>query len=93
MSHGLPDVTLQITRHKVILHSLREVWSEPEVILNDPSLTSMLLMVQNGMKCIAYIYYISIINLYFSRHGVLLNSKLNHIDLNSMSVNMTFTVQ
>ena len=34
-----------------------------------------------------------IVDLCFGRHGVLLNGKLNHIDLRSASVNMTFTVQ
>ena len=34
-----------------------------------------------------------IVDLCFGRHGVLLNSKVNHIDLRSVSVNMTFTVQ
>ena len=58
MSHGLPDVTLKSTRHQVILHGLREVTSESQVISHDPSVTSMVLMVQNGSKCITYIYYI-----------------------------------
>ena len=35
----------------------------------------------------------TIIDLCFGRHAVLLNSKLNHIDLRSALVNMTFTVQ
>ena len=43
--HGLQDVTLQSTRHEVMLHSLREVTSERQVISNDPSITSMVLMV------------------------------------------------
>ena len=37
-----------------------------------------------------------IVDLCFGRHGVLLNTKLNHIDhidLSSASVNMTFIVQ
>ena len=58
MSHGLPDVKLQSTRHEVILHGLREVTSERQVILHEPSVTSMVLMVQNGRKCIKYIYHI-----------------------------------
>ena len=34
-----------------------------------------------------------VVDLCFGRHGVLLKSKLNHIDdLRSASVNMTFTV-
>ena len=57
MSHGLPDVTLQSTGHEVLLHGLREVMSKPPVILHDSSITSLLLMVQNGRKCIANIYY------------------------------------
>ena len=48
----------QRTRHEVILHGLREVTSERQVISHDPSETSMVLAVQNGRKCIAYIYYI-----------------------------------
>ena len=43
--HGLPDVTLQSTRHKVILHDLGEVTSECQVISHNPSLTSVILMV------------------------------------------------
>ena len=58
MSHGLPDMTLQNTQHEVILHDLREVMLERQVISHDPSVTSMVLMVQNGLKCITYIYYI-----------------------------------
>ena len=77
--------------------------SERQVILHAPSVTSMVLMVPtvnglNGPKCqethdINLLYYKTIVNLCFGRHGVLLNSKLNHIDLRSASVNMTFTVQ
>ena len=98
-------MTLQSTQHKVKLHGLLEVTSEHQEISHDPSL-SMILVVLNGMKCITYIYYkikklltnyreIDIIQLLtcFGRHGVLLNSKLNHIDLLSASVNMTLTVQ
>ena len=40
-----------------------------------------------------HFYYKTIVDLCFGRHGVLLKSKLNHIDLRSASVNMTFTVQ
>ena len=58
MLHGLPDVTLQSPRDEVILKGVREVTSERQVILHDPSVTSMVLIVQNGRKCIAYIYYI-----------------------------------
>ena len=43
--HGLPDVMLQTTRHKVILQGLREVTSERQVISNDPSITLTGLMV------------------------------------------------
>ena len=59
-SHGLPDVTLQSPLHEVILHCLPEMMSERQVILHDPSATSMFLMVQNGRKYIhvTYIYYI-----------------------------------
>ena len=95
MSHGLPNVTLQSTQHKVILHSLREVTSQHQVISNDPSVTSMFLMVQNARKCITYIYYIIkqlLTYVSIGRHGVLLNSNLNHIDLSSASVNMTLTL-
>ena len=41
---GLPDVTLQSTRHEVILHGLGEVTSERLVISHDPSVTPMVLM-------------------------------------------------
>ena len=43
MSHGVPDVTLQSTRHEVILHGLREVTLERHVIPHDPSVTSVVL--------------------------------------------------
>ena len=56
--HGLPDITLQSTQHEVILHGVREVTSEHQVILHDPSVTSMVLMVYNGTKCITYICFI-----------------------------------
>ena len=55
---GLPGVTLQSTRHEVILHGLWEVAPERHIISNDPPVTSMVLMVLNGKKCITYIYYI-----------------------------------
>ena len=58
ISHGLPDVTLQSTRHEVILTGLREVTSERQVISHDPSVTSTFLWSKNGRKCITYIYYI-----------------------------------
>ena len=35
----------------------------------------------------------TIVDLCFGRHGVLLNGKLNYIDLCSVSVNLTLTVQ
>ena len=41
MLHGLPDVTLQITPHEVILHGLWEVTSECQVVLHDPSVTEI----------------------------------------------------
>ena len=56
--HGLTDVTLQSTRHEVILYGLWEVTSERQVILHDSSVTSMVLMVLNSRKCITYIYYL-----------------------------------
>ena len=37
--HGLPDVTLQSTRHEVISHGLREVTSDRTVISHDLSVT------------------------------------------------------
>ena len=39
------------------------------------------------------LYNKTVVDLCFGRHGVFLNSKLNHIDIRSTSVNMTFTVQ
>ena len=51
-------MALQSTRHKVILYDLLEVTSEHQVILHDPSIMSIVLMVQNGRKCLPYIYYI-----------------------------------
>ena len=41
--HGLPDVTLQSTRHEVILTGLRKVTTERQVISHDPSVTSTFL--------------------------------------------------
>ena len=58
MLHGWPDVTLQSTRHKVELHGFREVTSERQVTLHDSPVTSIVLMFQNGKKCIIYIYNI-----------------------------------
>ena len=67
------------------------------VVSLDPSVRPMVLMVQYGRTCINYINYIihvkKIVDLCFGRHGELLNSELNHIDLHSMSVNVTFTFQ
>ena len=45
------------------------------------------------MHNIHLLYNTTIIDLCFGRHGVLMNNKLNHIDIRSASVNMTFTVQ
>ena len=52
----------------------------------------------NDPKCqemsnIHLLYDTTIVDLCFGRHGLSLNSNLNHIDLRSASVNMTFTVQ
>ena len=58
MSHGLLDVALQSTWHEVILHGLREVKSERQVVSHYPSVMSMVLMVQNVRKCITYICFI-----------------------------------
>ena len=82
MSHGLPDVTLQSTPHEVILHGLREATSEHQVIPHAPSITLRF----NGPKWqemhnIHLLYNKSIVYLCFGRHGLLLNSKLNYIDL------------
>ena len=87
-------MTLQSTRHEVILTGLREVTSERQVICDDPSITSTF----NGLKWqemhkINLLYNKTIVDLCFGRHGVLMNSKLNHTDLRSASVNMTFIVQ
>ena len=92
MSHGLPDVMLQSTRHEEILHGLWEVTSERQVISHDQSVMSKVLMAQNGRNCSTYIlilYNKKIVDLCFGRHGVLLYSKLNYI----ASVNKTFTIQ
>ena len=43
--HGLPEVTLQSTRHEVILYGLREMTSERQVILHDPFVRSIVLIV------------------------------------------------
>ena len=72
---------MQTTRHVVILHGLREVTSERQVISNDPAVTSM---VFNGLKSqemhnIYLLYNKTIVDLCVCRHGVLLNRK-PHID-------------
>ena len=90
MSHGFQEVTLQSTQHEVILHALQEITSERQVISHDPSVAPMVLMVQNGRKCIDYK---RIVDLRFGRHEMLLNSKRHHNDLHSSSVNMKFTAQ
>ena len=94
MPHDVPDVTLQSSLHEVALHGLREVTSERQVISHYPSVPSMVLMVQKikGKHIINLLYYTTV-DLCFGRHGVLLKSKLNHMDLHSASVNMKFTVQ
>ena len=56
--YGLPDVALQSTRHEVILHGLREVTLELQVISHDQSIPSMVLMVQSGRETHNNIYYI-----------------------------------
>ena len=87
-------MTLQSTRHEVILTGLREVTSERQVISHDPSVFSTFYGQKwQEMHNIHLLYNKTIVDLCFGRHGVLLNSKLNHIDLRSASVNMTFTVQ
>ena len=59
MSHGLPGETLQSILHKLILqYDLWEVMSEHQVISHDPSIMTMILIVQNGRNCKTYIYYI-----------------------------------
>ena len=49
---------LQSTQHEGILHGLQEMRSERPVISDDPSVTQMVLMVQNCRKYITYNYYI-----------------------------------
>ena len=53
--------------------------------LNDPK--------WQEMHSIHLLYNKTIVDICFGRHGVLLNSKLNHIDLRSASINMRFTDQ
>ena len=48
---------------------------------------------EQEMHNIHLFYNKTIVDLCFGGHGVLLNSKLNHIDHRYTSVNMTFTVQ
>ena len=77
----------------VILNGLLEGTSKRQVISHDPSVMSMF----NGLKgqemhSLHLLYNKTIVDLCFGRHGVLLNSKLNHIDLPSETVNMMFTV-
>ena len=71
--HGLPDVTLESTRHEVVFLSLREMTSERQVIVHDPSVMSMVLIVENGIHLL---YNKTIVDLCLGIHGVLSNSKL-----------------
>ena len=71
MSHDFSDVTLQSKRHAVILHGLQEVTLEREVILHDLSVTSIVLMVQNGRNIYLFMYSKTIVDLYFGRIEVL----------------------
>ena len=82
-------MTLQSTRHEAILTGLREVTSERQVI----NVKRFNGLKWQEMHNLYLLYNKTIVDLRFGRHGVLLNSKLNHIDLRSTSVNMTFTVQ
>ena len=86
-------MTLQSTRHEVILTGLRRVTSERQVISHNLSVTSTFYGLWQEMHYIHVLYNKTIVDLCFGRLGVLLNSKLNHIDLCSVSVNMMFTVQ
>ena len=77
MSHGLRGVMLQSTQQKVILHGLWELTSECQVISHGSSVTSIVLMVQNGRKCITRILYNkTIVDLCFGRHGVNMTSTM-----------------
>ena len=76
----------------MILHGLQKVTFECQVISNDPSVTSMVLMVQNRRKCITYNKVI-VGSICFGRHEVLFNGILNYVDHHSASINMKFTVQ
>ena len=54
MSHVLPEMMMQSTQHEVLLHGLQEMMSERQVISHDPSVISIVVMVQNDSKCITY---------------------------------------
>ena len=58
MSHGLTNRALQKTPHEVILHDVKEVTSERQVITHDQAVTSMVPMVKNGKKYITYLYHV-----------------------------------
>ena len=69
----LPDVTLQSTRHKVILNGLREVTPERQVISHDPSVMSMFKGLKwQEMHNIHLLYNKTIVDLHFGKHCVLL---------------------
>ena len=72
--------------------ALREVTSEHQVISHDPSVNGFNCIKWQEMYSIHLLYNKTNVDLYFGRHGVLMNSKLNHIDFHSDSVNMTLTV-
>ena len=84
-------MTLQTTRHGVILHGFQEVTSEHQVLLQNRVVKAMVSRVQNGSKYIVYLYHI-IKQLLTSVLVDMRFSKLNHIDLRFISVNMKFTV-
>ena len=76
------------------MHDFQEAMSERQVNLYNPSVMSMVVMVQNGRKYIKYLYrIIKQLLTCFGGHEVLLTSNLNHIDLCFVSVNMRLTVQ
>ena len=65
MSRDLTNVTLQSTRHEVVFRGLREMTKERQVMSHNPSVTTMVLVVQNSRKCITYILYSKRIVIYY----------------------------
>ena len=87
MLHAFPEVTLRSTRHKVMLHGLQKWRQNVKIIRNVNGFSGHK---WKEIRNRHLLYNKIIVDLRFGRHEVLLYSKLNHIDLRSAWVNITF---